>query len=529
MVEIIPVAPNANVEAVRHRLALGHSKHVALALPEDWPELGNVARLRLLQRQAQIQQRHLALITRHERTRQAARQLGIPVFDAAQEAQHHSWRMHPDTPLIDPRQPAAGLPEPPPWRRGDALTRAARPSRRQARRARIRAEQAAARPLPVWLHFVGYAAMGTVLAAVLAFFVFNVLPAATITLTPGREPFSVTVKLTADGNLDNITPGSNVLPARFVETTLEQTGSIATTGTKQKASNRAVGQVVFNNLGAAPVNIPTGTVVSTSTGVPVSFRTTAPANLDGGVGARVTVPVEAVNPGIEGNVRANTINTVSGALRFRVRVNNPNPTGGGGAQLVQVVTQQDRDALLARVQAELEAQAYQALQTQLEEGEWLPPESVRTFVVSQVFDKFNDDEGDILNLTLRVLAQGTALNQERTNRAMLAALGAAVPERGRLVADSVAVRREPGAEVIGRRVEFTMTGFAEYVIPIDPDEVSRTVAGLPPERAIAAIMTRWPLARPPELYRDPDWLDTLPTFPNRIQVRVEYAGSLAAQ
>lgn len=529
MVEIIPVAPEANVEAVRRRMAQGRSEQVALALPEGWTELDNVARLRLLQRQAQIQQRQLALITRHEATRRAAQQLGIPVFGATREAQQLRWRMNPDTPMIDPRRPAAGLPEPPPWRREEAVTRAARPSRRQARRRRISAEQAAARPLPGWLRYLGYTAMGSLLALVLAFFAFNVLPAATITLTPGREPFSVTVTLTADGNLDTITPGSNVLAARFIETTLEQTDSIATTGTMQKASNRAVGQVVFNNLGAAPVNIPTGTVVGTSTGVPVSFRTTAPANLDGGVGARVTVPVEAINPGIEGNVRANTINTVSGALRFRVRVNNPTPTGGGGAQLVQVVTQQDRTNLLERVQAELEAQAYQALQSQLEPGEWLPPESVRSFIVSQVFDKFNDDEGNELSLTLRILAQGTALNQERTNQAMLAALGAAVPERGRLVADSVAVRREPGAEAIGRRIQFTMTGFAEYVIPIDPDEVSRAVAGLPPERAVSVIMTRWPLARPPEIYRDPEWLDTLPTFPNRIQVRVEYAGSLAAR
>lgn len=529
MVEIIPIPPDANVEAVRRRLAQGRSEQVALALPDGWPELDNVARLRLLQRQAQIQHRQLALITRHESTRRAAHQVGIPVFTNAGAAQQQRWQMTLDAPIIDPRNPAAGLPEPPPWRRGDALARAARPSRRQARQRRIRAEQAALRALPFWLRLVGYVAMAGLLTIVLGFFVLNVLPAATITLTPGREPFAVLVNLTADGNLDAILPNSEVLPARFVEVNLEQTGAIATTGTMQKASNRAGGQVVFNNLGAAPVNIPTGTVVSTSTGVPVSFRTTAPAELPGGVGERVSVPVEAVDQGIGGNVRANTINTVSGALRFRVRVNNPNATGGGGAQLVQVVTQADRENLLTRVQAELEAQAYNTLQAQLEPGEWLPPESVRTFIVSQVYDKFNDDEGDELNLTLRVLAQGTALNQERTNQAVVAALGAAVPERGRLVADSITVRREPDAEVVGRRVQFTMTASAEYVIPIDADEVSRAVAGQPPARAIALINERWPLAQPPEIYRDPEWLDTLPTFANRIQVRVEYAGSLAAQ
>ncbi len=290
-----------------------------------------------------------------------------------------------------------------------------------------------------------------------------------------------------------------------------------------------MGQVVFNNLASTPVSIPSGTIVGTSTGTPVNFRTTAPVELAGGVGERVTAPIEAVDPGIQGNVRANTINTVNGALRFRVRVLNPNGTGGGGAQLVRVVTQADRDNLLEQVQATLAPQAFEQLQAEIRQGEWLPPESVQTFVVSAVFDKFNDDEGDTLSLTLRVLAQGTALNQEQTNEAMLAALRRAVPPRGRLVANSVAVRREPGAVALGRQVQFTMTAEAEYVAPIDPDEVSDAIAGMPPEAAADVISTRWPLARPPELYRDPEWPDTLPIFPNRIQVRVDYGDSVASQ
>jgi hypothetical protein len=67
------------------------------------------------------------------------------------------------------------------------------------------------------------------------------------------------------------------------------------------------------------------------------------------------------------------------------------------------------------------------------------------------------------------------------------------------------------------------------VVPIDPAEVSSAIAGLTPEQAIATVMSHWRLARPPEIYRDPEWRDTLPTFPSRIQVRIEYGDSLAAQ
>jgi hypothetical protein len=530
MVELLPVLPQANVEAVRRQLARGHTPHVALVLPENWLELDNIARLRLLQRQAQIQRRHLALVTRQESTRKLAQSLGIPVFFEAAVAQRRRWKMYAELPLVDSRKPAAGLPEPPPWRRAEIVARHSRPSRRQTRQNRIRAEEAARRPIPFWLQFVGYIAMGGIVALVLGFFVLNVLPAATVTLAPGRATMNVSVPLTADGTIEVIDPDTNTLPARFIETTIESTGSIATTGSDQKASDRAAGQVDFNNLGSAPVNIPAGTVVSTSTGTPVNFRTTAAASLAGGVGARVTVPIEAEQPGIEGNVRANTINTVNGALRFRVRVTNIGGTFGGGAQLVRVVTQADRDNLLLQVQADAETRAYEILQQELLPGEWLPPESIQTFVTSSVFDKFNDDEGDVLNLNLRVLAQGTALNAEQTNEAMLAALRTSVPEGGRLVSDSVATSREPGAVAFGRIVEFTMTASAQYVVPIDPREVSGEIAGLTPEEAVSTITAQWPLARPPEIYRDPEWRQTLPSFPSRIQVRIDYGdNNLAAQ
>lgn len=507
-------------------MARGRSDHIALALPEDWLELDNLARLRLLQRQAMLQRRHLALITQHDATRKAASTLGIPVFGRPEDAQQGHWRMSPGLPLVDSRNPAAALPDPPPWRRQEFVARSARPTHHQARQRRIRLEEKRRHRLPYWLQLMGYGAMGALLVVVLAFFTLYVLPAATITVAPGREPIQVTVNLTADGNLDVVDPESNILPARFIETTLEETGVIATTGTQQKASDRASGTVVFTNLGATGVEIPVGTLVNTSTGSPVTFRTTTASWLEGGVGNRATVPIEAVEPGVEGNVRANTINTVGGALRFRARVSNPGATFGGGSALVPVVTQQDKDNLLAQVLASLEQKAYDALQSELQEGEWLPPESIQSFTVAQVFDKYNDDEGSELTLTLRVLAQGTALNQSQTNEAMLGALRRSIPERGMLVADSVAFRREPGAEALSRQVQFTMTALADYVVPIDPQEVKQTITGLSPEEAAAAVSTRWPLARPPEIYHDPQWMGTLPPFGSRIQVRVEYADSV---
>ena len=110
---------------------------------------------------------------------------------------------------------------------------------------------------------------------------------------------------------------------------------------------------------------------------------------------------------------ANKINTVEGALRYRVGVSNPDGTGGGGSQVVQIVTQKDRDLLLEQLKAEVDKKAYDVLKGQLKSGEWLPLESVQTIIVAQpAYSQFNDEQADVLTLTLRSLVRGVAVDEE---------------------------------------------------------------------------------------------------------------------
>jgi hypothetical protein len=511
---------------VRRQLAQRRLQQVAVDVPAEWTELDNAARMRLIQRQAQTQQCELAVITRHEATRKAARQVGIPVFMEAEEALKGRWRMESRLPRVDPRNPAATLPEPPPWRREDVVRRQARPSLHRARQGRIQSEARFRRPLPLWLRLLGYSLIGTLLLALLVGFTVYVLPAATITLTPGRQPVAVTVQLTANPDLEVADLEADLLPGRLLESTIELTGTIPTTGSAQRATDLARGSVVFINLSSTPVTVPSGTIVSTGTGTPVSFRTVAPTEVGGGVGSRATAPIEAVEPGIQGNVRASAITIVEGAMRFRVRVTNQDGTFGGGAQLTPVVTQADRDNLLAQLQAAAQARAVESLQQEVAPGEWLPPETVKTFVIAQAFTAFNDEETAELGLTLRTLVQGVAVNEEEARQALLLALQASIPSGGKLVADSFAMQRLPGATAIDRSVQFTMAVNADYVPLIEPADVRTLVAGQSPDAATEALQARWLLERAPEFYLDPEWTGVLPRLGRRIQVRVEYDDSV---
>ncbi len=522
MTEIYQIAPEASLEGLRRTLGRWRGTRVALLLPEGWLELDNVARLRLLQRQAIVQQIDLALITRQRATRKAAKQVGIPVFKDVDAAGGDRWHMDPFLPPIDPQHPDRDLPEPPPWRRTDEVQRMTRPTLRQARQERIRKEMRYRKPLPVWLRWLGNVLLVALIVAVLAAFSYYVLPAATVTVTPGRLPLRTDLSMKAVVGLTEPDAQARQLPARAIKSDLVETGAVPTTGSSQKATDRAAGEVVFSNLGSAPVNIPTGTSVSTSTGTPVEFRTTRDALLESGVGTRVTVPVEAVEPGTIGNVRPNTINTVNGSLRFRVRVSNGAGTFGGGSALTPVVTQADRDQLAAVLLDQAEQKAYDSLKAQLEPGEWLPPESVQTFVVAQSFDQYNDEEALNLSGTLRVLAQGLAVNENQASDIILRAVEQQVPANARLVADSLAVSRQPGAEFVNNSVAFTMTVNADYTTPIDAGEVRDAILGQSPKEAAETIKSRWMLEGEPDIYLDPAWKGTLPDIGSRIQVRVDY-------
>lgn len=99
-------------------------------------------------------------------------------------------------------------------------------------------------------------------------------------------------------------------------------------GISRFAPRRATGTVTFiRNAVTADLVVPYGTILSTSSGVPVTFTTMAPAMMGISVES-VTVPVQALEGGTRGNVAPGTINVASN-LPLGVSVTNIQSTTGG--------------------------------------------------------------------------------------------------------------------------------------------------------------------------------------------------------
>ena len=522
--ELLYVEADIRIEALRQELARMDAGEVAVVLPKGCGQLESLPRLRLLQRQARMKGQDLALVTRDSPTRQNARRLGIPVFSSEAALRGRHWRMDAPAPYIDPNDPSAGLPDPPPWRKQHGPTKVkvpTRPSLYRSRQRRIRAARRYQRPTPLWLQASGYLLLALFLGVFLGGFVYYVLPAATVTLVPGQRALETTVLLTADPQVEVTDLEKGLLPARLMETYVESTASIATTGRGQSEVEPAQGTVVFTNQTNRTVRIPAGTIVSTSTGDRVDFRIREELEITGPVGTQATVEIEAIEPGVQGNVRNNTITTVSGALRTQARVTNPEATAGGVSALVRLVTQGDKDRLLEQVFSEIRQRAYDELSPALRADEWMPEDLVQTFIIAQFFDQFNDEPADELTLTLRVLIQGVGISRTTSEEAAMAALRNAVPERGQLVAESIQFAVEPHSVVTGRTLRYSVSARGNYVIPIDIGAVSRAVTGLTAGEAARRLQEEWLLAREPTFYQDPAWFATLPQIASRIQVRVE--------
>lgn len=524
MAEFLNVSPDIRIEALRQEVTRVGRGAVALVMPRGCAQLESLPRLRLLQRQSQFLGQHLALVTRDPTIRKNAARLGIPVFGSEAAVRLRRWGKGGPAPAIESNRPGTWLPEPPHWRKHNGSIDpklAARPRLDRVRKRRVRATRRYQSSTPQWFQIVGYTFVGIFLAAFLGSFVYFVLPAATVTLVPGQRALETTLVLTADPQVEVSDLEQGLLSARLIETTVEATGTVSTTGSGWSEVDLANGRVVFTNQTNGTVRIPAGTIVSTSTGDDVDFRILEDLEIAGPLGTQAEVEIEATEPGVLGNVPSNRITTVAGGLRTRVRVTNPEATAGGANARIRLVTQADRDRLLDRVYTGIREVAHERLSMELGPDEWMPEDSILTWITAQFFDQFNDEPADELNLTLRVLIQGSVINRSESEEAAMAALRSEVPERGQLVAESIRFTVEPNTVVTGRTLLYSMTASGNYVIPIDVRAVSRAVTGLNTEEAARRLHEEWLLAREPEFYQDPAWFGTLPRIARRIQVRVE--------
>jgi hypothetical protein len=356
---------------------------------------------------------------------------------------------------------------------------------------------------------------------------YVVLPSATVVVTPQVEslvPLNITV--TADPTAAAPDADALVVPAVVVPLEVATSDTFAATG-KRIEETAARGTVRFSNLDFLRTNtIEAGSVVSTNAGV--RFRTSATITVPRAdlVGLRLfpgtkDVSVVAVEPGTAGNVEPNTIVIVpKGEDPQALQVVNPDATSDGTHEEFPQIAQKDVDSALDQLTTALDA-AFRArladpsiaapgatvFDTTAVLGEASPSVDPATFVGQEV-ETFE----------LELTATGTVVTVDPAPVAEIAdqLLRAKVEPGHELVAGSIDV--QVGEPVVsGQSVAFSATATGQEVAILDSDQLRSLIMGKPLEVAREILAPYGNV----ELTAWPDWVGSIPTIADRVEVRVE--------
>ncbi|MDD5468598.1 MAG: baseplate J/gp47 family protein [Anaerolineales bacterium] len=488
--------------SVRDKMGWGKTGRILLV----WPERGRILTRRidlvLLHRHSLSLGAQLGLVSDDPLVRSHARELAIPVFSSVQQANKVSWRQRRKTP------PSA--------KAGDTGKRASH--------AELKALREVAHPAPArWLRSPAVRVVVFTLGvlAVLAI-AATLAPGAEISLSPPEQLQEVALTLTASEGIPSPRLSGQV-PAHRLTVELSGELSAPASGSILIPYQAAKGSVLITNLTGQAVKLPSGVVVRTADQSPVRFKTSHPGDLPGGVGETISLPIEALLPGSQGNLPAGALTAIEGELGLNLTVNNPQPTSGGDERSVAAPTSADRLRLFTQLEASLAGEALEAARSKLEPGDvLLSTEALESLSLEKEYQPEERAPADILSLSLRQQYQFLVVRAETLEELGFALLEAGMPDGYQAIPASFKVthletplERQPGNYQWGVKVS------RKIKKRITEEQVISAVLGLPVEQALEALGAKVALPSPPEARLSPAWWPRFPILPFRIHVSFE--------
>jgi len=480
-----------NINTVRERLEAAESSRVVLVIPARCRAMRNLVNLKLLRRYAQDLRIRMRVVAEDMTTRALAKEAGLSVSLIVALGMRG--------PLLKDRE------------------RAYKP-RAVALRVRRSRDRGNGSGFLIGISVVAVI-MGLILAALVLF-----LPTAVITLVPVSEPVSARVEVTAEWGLDEIDYGRARVPARWVEIEVEGENEIPATGMMDVPEAHAQGEVVFANRSSDPLVVPKGTIVRTGSGVNIRFFTVSDVELPGLLWGHARVGIIALEPGPSGNVKALTVNTVEGPLEFLVDVLNDAPIVGGTIKRVSIVAPQDhnrlRDSLIQRLQQE----AYSRLVEQLDDGEFIPPESVKVDIVEEKFGQALGEQTEMVWGRMLVNVGGLAADGEGANALLKQLMGRSKPAGYCLQEGTLQFRNVGEMQVRSGLIQFTRVGSGVAVSCTDEEELRRELTGQTLNAASEYLEEHMDLEEFPVISVVPSVFGRMPFLSHRIELRVVSEG-----
>ncbi len=477
--------------SIRDKMSWAKSPRILLV----WPDLERVAirplDLKLLERHATSLGAQLGLVTRDAKVHRAAAELDIPVFTNTSKAHQHRWKRTREEKLFLRRHPRQNL-------------------RKAALEARLPEAAWRDRPSARMIFFtIGVLAM---LALAL-----SLLPSARIQLALETESQTFTIPISAHPGTSQPSP-SGEIPLQQIVISTSAVQEVVASGRALVPATKSKGNIQFRNLTESSILIPAGTVILTLDSIPVRFVTTKSAEVPGGIDQTANVTVEAEQPGSMGNVAAESLQAIEGALGLSLAVTNPEATSGGADRRETVLTDSDRSRARQTLLAMLQEQASEQGKQMLSSGDLpLPITVVDVNMLEEDAIQIEDSSSYTYKLSGDVVffyAPASAL----------AWLGdfiftPSLPEGYQAVPDTLSY------EIVGNpamgdagNILFDLQ-FGQQIHPqIDLYELIQSIRGRNPKSAQRQLQVQLAFIQGSSIRMTPSWWPWLPLFPFRYEI-----------
>ncbi len=322
-----------------------------------------------------------------------------------------------------------------------------------------------------------------VVVAVLGVVGYFFLPVMRVTLRAPVEMVSRDVAVKVDVTTAKADSSSMTIPGRTIEHRFTVSDFIPTTGDKQVGKERAKGEVTVLNSSAVPVTIPSGTALSSASGVKFTtaaavtvgpFLRSGPAStpsgpVPGAGGVAVKVPVVAVDPGEKGNVPPLAISRIDGDAFRGLTVVNEQPLSGGTEAKARTASAEDRAKLKETLFQKAQSQSLAELTVRVRQSESLIPHSMQVQIDGEEYDRAQDEEGDQLKGTVYVVASGMAFANQDLNGVVESDWRKSTPKGYRALPGNLTVAPPEVKEAGARSATLTVkvSGRAEPVVESD--------------------------------------------------------------
>lgn len=487
--QIITLDKNDDILKLHAKIEWSDGRRIILIVPRGCRALDAAHEMQLLRRWADEADVQVALVSTSYTIQELAPIAGIPVFSSQEKAQATQWR----------------------WQRnvGEPVVRRSTPVDDDAPKPRT--------PLFDRLGLAGWKLLLTLLlfgvAVVLLIGLASILvPNATVTIYPESIVVSDTSEVILDPQVTTIDHINAIVPAGLYRKEISGTVTVNTSRTATAPADHATGIVTFNNLQGTEVTIPLGTIVATTSGATQRYSTTITATLPAGFNARANVPVRALRPGPEGNVRPLQINLIEGPLSANARVVNLDGVGGGSIKEVKIVSFDDRRTARERQSAELEAKARAVLKDTAEDNVYVVPASIEVIVMGEAFDHPVDDPSETLTLKTDAIASGIYADYEDLETFANRRLLSKVPQGYSVLPGTLRVEADTNARMEANVVILKVRSALLATPVIDRSKILDGLNDMPVAQAAQEIARRVKLAAPPEIVITPSWWSRMPFF-----------------